>query len=158
MSRAKILIHPNPILRQKSQPIENVLASEIQTLIGQMTEVLKAEEGLGLAAPQVGENLRLILINTKDGIKPLINPVIRRRSLGKELGEEGCLSIPGVYGLVNRLRKIKVLALDQSGKKIKFIANGMLARVIQHEVDHLNGILFIDKVKRVTQGKEKLKF
>lgn len=157
MSRVKILTHPNPVLRQKSQPIEAVSALEIQELIKQMIEVLKAEEGLGLAAPQVGKNVRLVLINTKDGIKPLINPVIRRRSLRKELGEEGCLSIPDVYGLVHRLKKIKVLALDQSGKKFKFIANGMLARVVQHEVDHLNGILFIDKTKKITQGKEKLK-
>ncbi len=150
---------PDPILRQKAAAVGAALlgSSELQTLVLDMEKTMNDSNGIGLAAPQVGRSLRLAVIKTQDGILPLVNPKILSRSLAKEIMEEGCLSIPGVYGLVKRSKSIKVSAADASGKRKKFSAKGMMARVIQHEIDHLNGVLFIDKAKTITEGREILK-
>lgn len=113
-----------------------------------MINTMRRSQGIGLAAPQVGVSQRLIVIAFQKEPLILFNPEISKKSFKKESGEEGCLSVPGVFGLVKRHYKISVAALDKSEKKINFVAEGMLARVIQHEVDHLNGILFIDRIKK----------
>ena len=145
-----------PVLRQKSRALktDELQNKEIQQLILDMEKTMVEKDGVGLAAPQVGHNIRVIVINTQDGILALINPRILRKSWKKEILEEGCLSLPEIFGLVKRSAKVSLVALDKKGKKIKFQASGFFARVIQHEVDHLDGVLFIDKAKKITKGKK----
>jgi len=112
----------------------------------EMTKVLRASQGVGLAAPQVGENIQLCLIEIENELFVLFNPVIKNLSGKKLLAEEGCLSFPGKYLPVERYEKIKVRSLDSAGKKQVIRARGLFARALQHEIDHLSGELFIDKV------------
>lgn len=138
----------NPVLREVSQPVRKVNA-EIKKLVAEMFDTLALEQGVGLAAPQVGVNKRVVIIDcSHEGTKPfaLINPEIIKAS-GKEDGDEGCLSIPGVFLPVSRATKIKVKARDINDRQWIFEAEDFLARVIQHELDHLDGKLFVDHVK-----------
>lgn len=143
----KIITQPNPILRKKSEEIslKEIGSRKFRGLVSSMAKTMIKTDGVGLAAPQIGKNIRLAVINSKDGPFCLINPKITKKSWATELEAEGCLSIPGVFGKVKRHKKITLIYYDQSGKKIKQIAQGLMARVMQHEIDHLNGILFIDK-------------
>lgn len=147
-------IHPDSILRRKADPISpsQLRDPAIKRFFSDMEKSMNENNGIGLAAPQVGKSLQIAVIKTKDGSLVLVNPKITRFSLRSELGEEGCLSIPGVYGIVKRAKSIRVKTLDARGKTISFKAAGLFARVIQHEVDHLNGILFIDKAKEIISG------
>ncbi|MFA5318477.1 MAG: peptide deformylase [Patescibacteria group bacterium] len=151
-----IITHPNPILRKKSAKIEKI-DNKIKRLVLDMEKTMLEKDGVGLAAPQVEENIRLIVINTKDGPIHLINPKITTKSWRKELGEEGCLSIPEIYGQVKRHKTIRVIYYNKNNDQIKIRAEGLLARVIQHEIDHLNGILFTDYLqkKNLPEGFEK---
>jgi peptide deformylase len=153
-----IKIYSCPILRQKSKELraEELQNKEIKQLLLDMAKTMVERDGVGLAAPQVGHGIRVVVINTADNVVFLINPRILRKSWRQEIEEEGCLSVPQVFGLVKRSIRVKVVALDQNGRKIKFKASGLFARVIQHEVDHLDGVLFIDKAKTITKGKEVL--
>ena len=119
-----------------------------------MEETMKDHDGIGLAAPQIGKSIRFTIIKTEDGILPLVNPRVVRRSITKDIMEECCLSIPGVYGEVKRSQSIKVITQDIAGKEFRYTDKGMFARVIQHEVDHLNGVLFIDKAIKINEGQE----
>ncbi|MBU4601070.1 peptide deformylase [Patescibacteria group bacterium] len=158
MSNAKILpilINPNPILRKKSTQIrrDEIKTKEFQRLCLDMAETMKEKDGAGLAAPQIGRNIRLVAVKTEDGAVCMINPKIIKKSWAKELGDEGCLSVPDVFGRVKRHKKIICKYLDKKGKEIKIEAEGLMARVIQHEIDHLDGVLFIDKacdIKKLT--------
>jgi peptide deformylase len=123
--------------------------AEVRTLIGDMFDTMYAEEGVGLAAPQVGIGLRVIVIDPRENdIEPfaLINPQIVR--LGDEVGrdEEGCLSIPGLKEIVERPTTVVIEAMNPDGEPVSIDAAGLLARILQHEVDHLDGILFLDRV------------
>jgi len=152
MTTRPVLTNPNDKLRQVSEKIsDKALGSEeLNTLITDMVETMKIENGIGIAAPQIGVHKRLIVIDTGDGPQALINPEITARSLRKIESEEGCLSVPGVYGFVKRHREIKAKAQDRNGNEVTFKARGLLSIVLQHEIDHLDGILFIDKVIRYT--------
>ena len=133
------------VLREKAVPIGKV-TDEIKTLIGDMFEAMIDANGVGLAAPQVGKKLRLFVAVADDDVKRVfINPQIV--STSEEVGdyEEGCLSIPGVYETIRRPVRVTVQALDENGKPFTLEADGLLARIIQHETDHLDGILFIDR-------------
>ncbi|MCX6743638.1 MAG: peptide deformylase [Candidatus Parcubacteria bacterium] len=147
MSSLKLIKEPSPILRQKTKEIKDI-TPEIKQLILDMAQTMKENKGVGLAAPQIGQSIRLCLISTEKGPLALINPQITRKSLRKDIEEEGCLSCPGVWGLVKRAKVIYVKALNQEGKSINFRAEGLFARVIQHELDHLDGILIIDKIEK----------
>ena len=154
-SMAKTLplkIYPDPILRQKSRLLSaaDVASPKTTQLIADMEKTMKAHSGIGLAAVQVGQLLRLILVATKNGSLALINPNISSYSWKKETAEEGCLSIPETFVQVKRSIKIKVRALDAKGKPLQFTAEGLFARVIQHETDHTNGILILDHGSAVT--------
>lgn len=141
----EIITYPNDLLQQKSVAIGDPTDPKIKKLIADMTTALSAHNGIGLAAPQVGENIRLCIVEHENEIIALINPEIKK-SFGKEIiAEEGCLSFPGKFIPVRRHAKIKVKILDAQGKKQIIRAKGLLARVIQHEIDHLDGILFIDR-------------
>ncbi len=144
-----ILKHPNDILRKKSTPVTDVAVSDIQKLIANMIDTMYAAKGIGIAAPQIGHSKRVIIVKTEDEPLALINPVIIKKSFRKESGEEGCLSIPGIFGTVRRYKKITVEALDTHGNKVTFEASDLFARVIQHEIDHIDGILFIDRAKKI---------
>lgn len=150
----KILTQPNPILRKPSVDINPtaITSREFKGLISAMKKTMIKTDGVGLAAPQIGKNIALVIINSKDGAFCLINPKIIKKSWARELGQEGCLSIPGVFGKVKRHKKISLTYYNQAGKKIKQTAMGMMARVMQHEIDHLNGILFIDKAVELAKN------
>lgn len=150
-----ITTEPNPILHKKGAELTpaDLQSAKIQKLITDMTETMYKSDGVGIAAPQVGVSVMLCVIakqfaNTKEDLA-LINPVWEKKSVLKTTDTEGCLSVPGVFGEVKRYKKIKVNALDRDGNKIEFLANNFFARIVQHEVDHLNGILFIEKAKNV---------
>ncbi|HBC44488.1 MAG: Peptide deformylase [Parcubacteria group bacterium GW2011_GWC2_42_12] len=151
----KIITIPNPILRKKSKEInfKEINTRDFAKLVSAMGKTMIKTDGAGLAAPQIGKSIRLAVINSKDGPICLINPKITRKSWARELGQEGCLSIPGIFGQVKRHKKITVAYYNQAGKKIKQVAQGLMARVMQHEIDHLDGILFIDKMagKKIKQ-------
>ncbi|MBI2607617.1 MAG: peptide deformylase [Candidatus Doudnabacteria bacterium] len=152
----KIIIVPNPILNQKTEKVKKI-DSEVLALIPQMIEACRNAQGIGLAAPQVGRSIRLCIINLEHlGVAPfaLINPKITKKSWRKEEMEEGCLSLPGIYGIVRRPKTIKVKALNPEGQESEIEADGLLSRVIQHEVDHLDGILITSKFIRITDGRE----
>ena len=148
MAIRKLRFMGDPVLREKAERVANVTA-EVRTLIGDMFDTMYTEEGVGLAAPQVGIGLRVIVIDPReDDIEPfaLINPQIVH--LGDEVGrdEEGCLSIPGLKEIVERPTTVVVEAMNPDGEPVSIDAAGLLARILQHEVDHLDGILFLDRV------------
>ena len=150
-----IIKNPSPLLREKSEEIDlkKIKVNELKELCADMIKTMKENDGVGLAAPQVGKSIRLITINTKDEPKIMINPKITGKSWAKEWNEEGCLSVPGVYGKVRRNKKINCIYFDKGGQKTKIQAEGLLSFVIQHEIDHLDGILFIDKAKEIKKIK-----
>lgn len=140
---------PDPVLRQTALPVTKV-AAKTQKLIDELMRVMKQANGVGLAATQMGVMQRVIVI-APDGVKPtaIINPKVVKAE-GEQIGQEGCLSIPGLYGDVKRALYVEVEALDRKGREVVFELEGMPARVVQHEIDHLDGVLFIDKVDVTT--------
>lgn len=145
MAVLEILHFPDPRLRIKAKPLAEVTATT-RALIRDMLETMYAAPGIGLAATQVGVDQRLIVLDVSEhGDAPMafINPEILSQE-GTEVMEEGCLSVPGVYEEVERAERIRVKALDPDGKPVEFDADGLLAVCIQHEIDHLNGKLFVD--------------
>jgi len=133
----------NPILRKKSEPVKK-LTTEIKRLIFDMFQTMRVKDGLGLAAPQIGKSLRIIVVNAGYDIC-IINPQITKSSEEKEVQTEGCLSLPEVYVPVERCKEIEVEGLNEKGEEIKLMVKDLLARIIQHEIDHLDGILIVDK-------------
>jgi len=154
MAKLPIVHYPTPTLKQPSRDLtlKEIRSAETAALIRDMEETMHLANGIGIAAPQVGKNIRLALVDTRHGPIVLANPRIIRGSVRKINGEEGCLSVPGVFGEVKRYRAITVHYLDDHGEVHDERVEGMLARVFQHEIDHLNGTLFIDRVKRITHG------
>lgn len=153
MAVLKILTYPHPKLRRKSVPIENI-GGNVEKLLDDIAETMYHAPGIGLAAPQVGLNLRVCVIDVSprdensEGLIELINPVIISAE-GVQMEEEGCLSIPGFVSQVKRKAIVKVRALNRSGKSFEIEGTGLLARAFQHEIDHLDGILFIDRLSRL---------
>jgi len=155
MAVIPIVTIPSPILREKLHqlPVEEVGSEKINDLAAHMRETMVAANGVGLAANQVNKNVQLFIIDEKLALEnnvpnAFINPEITEYSREEEEIEEGCLSIPKVYIPIKRSKKIKIKALDLEGNKIKFKARGFLARVLQHETDHLNGIVIKDRQKK----------
>ena len=153
MSQRKILIEPDPILRKKSEILETV-DDELRALLDDMLETMYAAPGIGLAAVQVGILKRLIVIDiSKDKEKKnplfLINPEIISLSKKTSVHEEGCLSLPGHFAEIERPAECQVKFIDYNGKEKELKAKGLLATCIQHEVDHLNGVLFIDYLSKL---------
>ena len=146
----------DPILRQKAQPVE-AITPEIRKTLSDMLETMYYQVGIGLAAPQVGVSLRIILVDDGPrGPRALLNPAIVDQR-GSVRGEEGCLSIPGFFGEVERSEWVRVEAMDAEGRPLSFEAKGLQSRVIQHELDHLDGVLFIDRLPPVTRDRMKKK-
>jgi peptide deformylase len=167
MAIKEILTSEHPVLRQRAKKVKRVDAS-IQKLIDDMFESMHAASGLGLAATQIGVSARVMVIEmpkeeTDDAVEAqprakrhvtysgqqiaLVNAEIVKRE-GEQFGEEGCLSVPGYVGMVRRAMKVTVKGLNRKGKEVKLTGEGVLARAFQHEVDHLNGILFTDRLEK----------
>ena len=164
MALREIVFLPEPVLRRKAKPVTK-FDKELQTLIDNMIETMRDAPGVGLAAPQINISQQLAVIEYAEGEdeeeedentppKPkklyvIINPEIVKASEEKVMGIEGCLSIPGLHGEVERHESIQVKALNRHGSPVKLKVDGWMARIFQHEIDHLNGVLFTDKAVRV---------
>ena len=142
MSVRPIVLLGDPRLRLKGLPVET-FGRFLHRLLDDMTETMRAAPGVGLAAPQVGEALQACVIEVRDTLYELVNPRIVRAA-GDDRDLEGCLSLPGYYAYVTRSEKVWVVAQNRNGKKIKVAGSGLLGRALQHELDHLDGKLFID--------------
>ena len=142
MAIRRIVKNGDPVLRKRSREIIEINERIIE-IIEDMTETLYKENGIGIAAPQIGILKRIVVIDNGDGPIELINPVILS-SEGVQEATEGCLSVPGQFGLVNRPAYVRIKALNRKGKRIELMGDGVLARAFCHEIDHLDGKLFID--------------
>lgn len=152
----KILTHPNPILRNKSTNVD-LIDDSVRKFVQDMIKLLLSQNGLGLAAPQVGKNVKIFIVNKKLGEKlkkdekpvfyVFINPRINWKSSDKSSDWEGCLSLPGLEGKVERPNRVRIKAQNLEGQKFSLKTDQLLARAIQHEYDHLEGILYIDYIK-----------
>ena len=139
---------PDPVLKQKAKRV-SIIDGSLNKLIRNMIETLHSEPGrVGLAAPQIGVSLRVIVIDLPDeeGDMVLVNPSIVKRR-GERLINEGCLSIPGYFGQIKRAESVTVKGRDQGGKEIRIKADGLLAQALEHEIDHLNGVLYINHLE-----------
>lgn len=143
-----VVKYPAEVLREPAREVERVTKAT-RVLIERMRGVMKRASGIGIAAPQLGVSERVILIADGKNSIALINPVITKTA-GSVFAEEGCLSLPGLYGDVMRSATVNVEAQDEEGKRIKLRLEGLAARCVQHEIDHLDGILFIDRVDMAT--------
>lgn len=165
MAILKIVKYPSPVLRESCKPITS-FDNNLNKLLDSMAETMYNAPGVGLAAPQVGKTIRAIVVDVgKDDqvgepakLHKLVNPKIIAQS-GKMDSEEGCLSIPGLTGVIQRATEVVINAQDESGKNLELSAGGLLAICLQHEIDHLNGILFIDHMSKLKRElvKKKLK-
>jgi peptide deformylase len=152
MAIRTILHYPDPRLRQVARPVTTV-DDEARRLVDDMAETMYAAPGIGLAAVQINVAQRVVVIDlseTRSALQVFINPQIIERD-GKQVFEEGCLSVPGVYDEVERSRHIRVRALDRHGQPFELEAEGLLATCIQHEIDHLEGKVFVDYLSRLKQ-------
>ena len=156
MALLTVRLYGDPVLRQVAAPVREI-TPEIHRIIADMTETMWHQVGIGLAAPQVGLPHRILVMDDgKGGAQALLNPVIESRS-GTVREEEGCLSLPGIFAEVDRAKSIEVVAMDADGKPVSFEATGLKSRVVQHELDHLDGILFIDRLPPVMRDRIKKK-
>lgn len=145
MSVRRIVTYGDPVLRQKAKKVHRV-DPYIRQLVQDLVDTVQEARGAGLAAPQIGVPLRAIVTNVDDTLRVVLNPEIVDQSAEEVEAEEGCLSIPGWYGPVVRKERVTVRGLGRTGRPLKIKAEGWEARAFQHEVDHLNGVLFIDRM------------
>ena len=168
MAIRTIVTLPDPILRRKARPVTK-FDKDLQILIDDMIETMREAPGVGLAAPQVGVPERVIVVEyaepeeAEEGEEPqevepklyvMVNPEIVKASADTEVGVEGCLSIPGLVGEVERQYEVRIKGLNRRGQPMKLKAEGWLARIFQHEIDHINGVLFTDQATKVWQPEE----
>jgi peptide deformylase len=161
MTIREIVTLPQAILRHKARKV-NGFGPDFQTLVDDMIDTMRQAPGVGLAAPQVGESSRLIVVEYGDEeneesppkLYVMANPEITRSSQDTVLGTEGCLSVPGVQGEVERLAAVTVRGLNRHGRPMTVKAKGWLARIFQHEIDHLDGILFVDRADKLWQAEQ----
>lgn len=147
MSVLEIRKAGDPVLKKTARPVPKI-TKQIRSLIENMVDTMHEADGVGLAAPQVGVSLRVIVIDVGNGIIELVNPEIVESS-GAETSVEGCLSVPGMYGDVERFTCVTVQGQDRNGESVTLRGDGLLARALQHEIDHLEGVLFIERAQSV---------
>jgi peptide deformylase len=147
MSLLPIRVFGDPVLRERARPVER-FDGALRRLAADMIQTMREAPGVGLAAPQVGRPLRLIVfdVGEDDGARALANPVLRDE-WGEQLGEEGCLSVPGLYYPVRRYLRVQAEGYNLEGHEVSIEASELISRILQHEVDHLNGVLFIDRLE-----------
>jgi len=153
MEKLKLRFYPDNILKQKTKPVKEI-DQEIRKLIDEMKKIMKENNGVGLAANQVGVNLSLFIAEDKNKILTFINPKIIKLEGEKITLDEGCLSLPKIFGYIKRYPLVVIEYLDIWGKKRKLKAKGLLAQIIQHEIDHLEGKLFIEKADKIFKIEE----
>lgn len=153
----EIVRYPNPILRKKSEEVREI-TEEIKKLTQDLKEIMLVNQGIGLAAPQVGILKRIIVVQFSQKPQVFFNPKIIKKSRETLIEEEGCLSFPGLFLKIKRAKEVEVEFLNENGEKIRIKTEGLLARIFQHEIDHLNGILLIDHVRVWRKIWELLKF
>ena len=155
MAVLKVRKYGDPVLRRRAAPVAEI-TPEIRRMVEDMTETMFDEVGIGLAAPQVGISLRLMVVGDEKGrgARALVNPVIAEQG-GEVTAEEGCLSLPGIFADVTRAEWVRLDAHDLDGKPVSIKARGLTARVFQHEMDHLDGVLFIDRLDAMTRDRIK---
>jgi peptide deformylase len=151
----------NPTLRQLAQPVNNSQDPSVQALIDRMLEMMEQAGGVGIAAPQVGVSIQLVIVASRPTPRypdapemiptPMLNPRLIKHSQDVEKGWEGCLSVPGIRGLVPRYSSVMIAYLDRSGQPQEQALDGFVARIFQHEYDHLQGVVFIDRVEQTTE-------
>jgi len=139
----QIVTVPDDILRTKALPVKKINAGVLRVL-DNMRDTMYAFDGIGLAAPQIGISKRIIVIDTGDNLIEMVNPEIIYNE-GEQTGTEGCLSVPDMVGIVKRAKKVTVKGLNRKGEEVSIEASDLLARAFQHEIDHLDGVLFIDR-------------
>lgn len=147
MAVYKVVVVPDEVLRGKALPVARINDGVIRVL-DNMRDTLYAADGVGLAAPQIGIPKRIIVVDTGDNFIELINPEIISRE-GSQIGREGCLSVPDTLGIVDRAKKVRVKGLNRNNEMIELEAEDLEARALQHEIDHLDGVLFIDKAVQI---------
>lgn len=140
------------VLKQQAEPVVKI-DRKIKQLLDNMADTMYSADGVGLAAPQVGVSLRVIVVDIGEGLVELINPVIISQE-DLEIGTEGCLSVPGVFGEVERYAQVTVEGLNRHGKTVTITGTGFFARALQHEIDHLEGVLFIERAKTIYKGQK----
>lgn len=153
MARRELVVHPHPVLRRKAAPVARV-DEAVRGLVAEMFDIMAEEEGIGLAAPQIGESLRVFVTGERASdegearvpARAFINPVITSMEGELKPHEEGCLSLPGIRGVIRRPPKVTIEALDLEGRPFTLTSDGFCARVWQHEFDHLEGIMIIDRM------------
>ena len=158
MALLPILRFPDPRLKKVAQPVARIDAG-IRKLVVDMAETMYEAPGIGLAATQVDVHQRVVVIDVseeKNNLLVFINPTLSRCE-GEQIGEEGCLSVPGIYDKVERAERVTINYMDLDGKQRRLDADGLLAVCIQHEIDHLNGIVFVDHLSQLKQGRIKSK-
>ena len=146
----RLVYYGNETLSTAAEAVENIDGS-IVSIIDEMFNIMYREAGIGLAAPQVDLGKRIVVVDTgedRNGKMALVNPVIKERSDSTEPFDEGCLSVPGIYSEVTRPFSILISGYNRNGKEVEFEADGINARVLQHELDHLDGILFVDRIEK----------
>jgi peptide deformylase len=149
MAVLKIVTDGDPVLRVRAKDIDpaTLKTAKFKKLLEDMLETMYAANGVGIAAPQIGESVRLFIAESSDGPIALVNPTFTKKSWKMLNGEEGCLSVPGKYDKLKRHKTVTVEALTANGEKISFEADHFFARILQHEMDHLDGFLYVDRVK-----------
>jgi peptide deformylase len=155
MAVLKVRKYGDPVLRRKAEPVKEI-TSDIAHILADMVDTMYDETGIGLAAPQVGVSLRLMVVADDNGrgVQALVNPVIVEQR-GEATAEEGCLSLPGIFAPVTRSEWVRVQAQDVHGEPLTLEGRGLRARVLQHEMDHLDGVLFIDRLDAMARDRIK---
>ncbi|WP_044642539.1 peptide deformylase [Risungbinella massiliensis] len=153
MGIRQIVKYPDPILKQVAKPVTR-FNERLHTLLDDMADTMYEAMGVGLAAPQIAISKRILVVDIGEGLHEIINPEIVEQSGEQIEPSEGCLSIPGLVGDVRRANKIRVQGQDRNGNPIEIEAEGYLSRAFQHEIDHLNGVLFIDIAEKVWRPSE----
>jgi len=150
-----VLTNPNTELRVRSVEVSpaDFGSDRLKKMIVELKKTMRLENGCGIAAPQVGIHERVIIVDDGSGMGPtaFINPEIVSKSFRSFLFEEGCLSVPGVWGMVKRHRSVKMKAIGEDGRSVEISGNGLLSVIFQQEIDHLDGVLFIDRVEKITR-------
>ncbi len=155
MSKLDIVVAGNPVLRMQAEEVKKI-DKKLQRFLKDMADTMYAADGVGLAAPQVGVSKRIVVIDVGEGLIEMINPVIVKKE-GSVIGGEGCLSVPDYEGEVERAEYVECEFTDRNGKRMLLQTDGLLAIAVQHELDHLDGVLFIDKAKSIMpKPKEKM--
>lgn len=155
MSKLDIVVAGNPVLRMQAEEVKKI-DKKLQRFLKDMAETMYAADGVGLAAPQVGVSKRIVVIDVGEGLIEMINPVIVKKE-GSVIGGEGCLSVPDYEGEVERAEYVECEFTDRNGKRMLLQTDGLLAIAVQHELDHLDGVLFIDKAESIMpKPKEKM--